>query len=346
MVMRALLAAVICVVAGCTTFEDPSIVLDLRVIAMTASFDTDGRPPPTDASQTESSGPEQVIGIDFEHPNVQTILAQIQPVWIRAFIADPAAHRSLKWKMTLCILGMDDRCDLDHPVIEMGSAVISDPEDSLSAQQPTAELLPDQKLLAILREAVEANPVQALGGIEYGVVIEVSDLADPTQIVYGAKHLRLAGRTPPDRSANVNPFLSYLDAAIQSIGIIIPHCRCSQHELAGCNIPEIDAGTVVTLFPVEPTSIRQEYTAPTLSGGSETLTETITYQWLAGEGGFSDETTGGGHDVLGNQSLLGTEWRAPKKVSTDVYVPIWMIQRDERYGANVLETCMHVVPPL
>ncbi len=340
--MRALLAAVICVVAGCTTFEDPSIVLDLRIIAITATDSEDFIP--GDTSISSSRGPEQVIDVDFQKPSVTEILAQLRPTTISAVIADPAVHRDLVWSMTLCILDEADRCDLAHPTIELGSGLISDPDDSLAIQRPTADIIPDQKLLTILREAVEANPVQALGGIEYGVVLKVSDLADPSVAVYGAKHLRVAGRYPPDRTANTNPFINYLDAAIGGIGILVPRCRCALVETNGCDVPVVDSGAVITLFPVEPESVREEYVAPTLTNGSERLTETIRYQWLAAHGSFSDETTGGGHDVLGNQSLLGTEWRAPRGHTTAILVPIWMLQRDERYGVSVYESCVEVEP--
>jgi len=69
----------------------------------------------------------------------------------------------------------------------------------------------------------------------------------------------------------------------------------------------------VTLYPDETNGTREVYYAPTLSGGSELLTETLTYQWLATAGGFSDATTGGGHDILGNQSLLGTVWQHARR---------------------------------
>jgi hypothetical protein len=337
-----LTAAVICVAAGCTTFEDPSIVLDLRIVAITATLE------PLQASIINATpGPEQVIDIDLtKMPSPSEILAQLRPTTIEVVIADPAAHRDLRWAMRLCILGDDDRCDETHPVIELGSGVISDPDDSLHPQRPNADVIPDQKLLAILKEAVEENPVQALGGIEYGVEVEIGDLVDPAARVFGAKHLRVAGRIPAGRGANMNPYINYLDAAIGGIGILIPRCRCAEFEEVDCNIPEMDAGTTVTLFPVEPESVRETYSAPTLTGGSAQLTETVTYQWLAAAGSFSDETTGGGHDILGNQSLLGTEWRSPRGLREPKRIPIWMVQRDERYGVNVLESCIQVVPPL
>ncbi len=335
--MRRALALVIYVVAGCTTFEDPSIVLDLRIVAMTASLD------PTAPKNQPVLGPEQVIDVDLEHPNPTEILAQLQPTWICGMVADPANRRDLRWKMTVCLLDPGDRCDLAHPVIELGSGLLGDPDDSETEQQACAELVTvqNQTLLTILREAVAANPVQALGGIEYGVVLTVDDPADPTAAVYAAKHLKVSARIPADRVANTNPFIQYLDAAVTGIGLLIMNCRCGNPR---CAAPPVRAGAVVTLFPVEPESVREEYYAARLDGTTAKLIETVNYQWLAGEGEFSDQTTGGGHDVLGNQSLLGTEWRAPRGHSAPVLVPIWMVQRDERYGVSVLESCIEVEP--
>lgn len=333
---RRALALVICVLSGCTTFEDPSIVLDLRIIAMTASLDR--------TVTAGGFGPEQVVEIDFAKPDPIAILAQLQPTEVCGIVADPAAERALRWKMSVCILGLDNRCDLDHPVIDLGSGELDDPDESTTQKRACATLYPDQKLLTILREAVEANPVQALGGVEYGVVMEVDDPLVPGSAVFGAKHLRVAAPIPVTRRANLNPYVDYLDAAVATVGISIPRMRCADPETLGLQIPEVDGGDVVTLFPVEPESTREVYFAPTLSGGTERVTETLTYQWLAGEGSFSDETTGGGHDILGNQSLLGTEWRAPRGLSAPTKISIWMVQRDERYGASVLETCIRVIP--
>ncbi|MBL0215494.1 MAG: hypothetical protein IPQ07_16615 [Myxococcales bacterium] len=332
------LALVICVLSGCATFEDPSIVLDLRILAMTASLD------PFVPLNQPVAGPEQVIDVDLEHPNPTEILAQLAPTTICGYVADPVAHRELRWKMTVCLLDLDDRCDLTHPVIELGSGLLGDPDDSVDPQVPCADLIPDQTLLTILREAVMANPVQALGGIEYGVVLAIDDPAMPGAAVYAAKHLRLAARIPVNRERNTNPFISYLDAAVTGIGLLIPKCRCANALSAACDIPTVKSGAVVTLFPVEPDHVREEYFAPKLDGSAAKLEETITYQWLAANGSFSDETTGGGHDVLGNQSLLGTEWHAPRGHKAQILVPLWMIQRDERYGVNLLETCLRVDP--
>ncbi|MEO7095269.1 MAG: hypothetical protein ABI175_18560, partial [Polyangiales bacterium] len=236
-------------------------MLDLRIIAMTATIDR---------VTTGGFGPEQVIDVDFVHPNTAEIIAQLQPVDVCGLVADPTMHRELRWKMTVCILGVDNRCDLDHTVIELGSGLLDDPDDSDSPKQACATLFPNQqKLLTILREAVEANPVQALGGIEYGVVMEVDDPLTPGSSVFSAKHLRVAAHVPITRRANINPYINYLDAAVASVGIVIPRARCNDAPTIAFEIPEVDAGDVVTLFPVEPESAREEYFAPTLSGGAE-----------------------------------------------------------------------------
>ena len=307
-------------------------MLDLRILAMTASIPATGY------------GPEQVIDVDLAHPDPVEILAQLETTTVCGLVADPAAHRDLRWKMTACLLTEDDRCDADHPQIELGSGLLADPDDSATPQVPCADLIPNQTLLTILKDAVEANPVQALGGIDYGVVLAVDDLADPATNAVAAKHLRIAARIPVTRRPNTNPSIDYLDAAVSGVGLLIPRARCGDPPFVSGVLPQVRSGAIVTLFPVEPDGTHEEYDAPTLDGGSATLTETITYQWLAGNGSFSDQTTGGGHDLLGNQSLLGTEWRSPKQLHEAQDVSIWMIQRDERYGVNVLETCIEVTP--
>ena len=102
-------------------------------------------------------------------------------------------------------------------------------------------------------------------------------------------------------------------------------------------------GDVVTLFPNEANDTRENYAVPGLDGTTILLEESVSYQWLTTYGGWSDETTGGGHDILGNQSLLGSDWTAPF-TNTELDVTLWMIQRDERFGVTPIETCITVVP--
>ena len=155
--------AITAVLAGCTSFEDPTIVLDLRVLAMTADI------------------PDQIVDVDLAMPMPAAILGQLQPTNVCALVADPAQDRPLRWSMTLCLLEEEGRCDRTLPYVELGSGVILDPERATAAQRPCGIIEPTAygpTILALLRAAVEANPVQALGGIDYTVVFSVGAVDD------------------------------------------------------------------------------------------------------------------------------------------------------------------------
>lgn len=339
--MRAL--AIAALLAGCTTFEDPTIVLDLRVLAMTAEI------MPSDRSPFAGLGPDQVVDVDLAMPMPAEILEQLEPTSICALVADPGQQRSLRWSMTLCLLDEEGRCDRTLPFVELGSGVIADPETAATAQRPCGNIEPTAygpTILAMLREAVEANPVQALGGIDYTVVFTIGAVDDRSTDVYATKRLRVSPRIPAERRPNLNPSYAFVDAArAGGISVMLPGTsvasgRCA--ELNEFNLPDLAPGDRLTLFPIETEGTREDYVVPTLDGKTAMLTETVTYQWFANYGAWSDEFTGGGHDVLGNQSLLGSDWLAPGNVTGTLVVSLWMIQRDERYGVQFFETCVKV----
>ena len=99
----------------------------------------------------------------------------------------------------------------------------------------------------------------------------------------------------------------------------------------------------VTLFPAETDGTREDYFVPTIDGTFRTFTETIDYQWLASAGSFSDDFTGGKPDLVGNPVLLATDWFSPR-VDSPLEVQLWVIQRDERFGATAYPVCLRVVP--
>lgn len=329
--MRALAATVTFALAGCGVFEVPSIVLDLRVLAMV------------------SEPPDQVVDVNLDNPVLTDVLGQLGPTQITAYVADPGKSRPLLWSMTLCLVDLEGRCDPSKPYKELGGGVIEDPELATSAQLPNAYLFPDQLYLQMLQRAVRDDPVQALGGVDVTALLRVRGLDEPPEAdVLAAKKIRVVPKIPAGRTANSNPAIVELDSAIPGTGrsIDIVRRRCGD---AATGLPTyLEAGETVTLFPIEKTAppTREQYLAPTLDGQALMLEESISYQWLASAGSWSDETTGGGHDVLGNQSLLGSDWTAPRgAIPTAGYpVSIWMIQRDERLGVNVFETCIVVLP--
>jgi hypothetical protein len=108
----------------------------------------------------------------------------------------------------------------------------------------------------------------------------------------------------------------------------------------------VPPGKKMRLTPVEPPGVRETYVIPTLDGGTATFTESLTYQWSAGHGSFSDGATGGPRDRFGNTPPLWTDWKAPP--ASDLHgmtdIPIWIVQRDERLGVHWYESCARVMP--
>jgi hypothetical protein len=321
---------------GCATFEDPTIVLDLRVVAMTAE------------------PPEQVVDLELsgrEPPDPEALLAQLAPTRTCVYVADPGVTRDLRWSMTACLASDDLRCDPALPQVFLAEGMLGDPEVLADGGRACALIEYDVDpagWLALLGAALRRDPTRGLAGLDYALEVRLGDPAEPAALdVFGVKQARVSARLPAMKVANHNPSLADLQLSVRQVrGESAPRRRCAERD------PEhefkVISGDRVTLFPVEPGQgtdepAREEFTVPTLDGGFETFTETLSYQWLAGAGAFQDPVTGGPPDIFGNETLLGTDWTAPR-VSAPTDVPIWLIQRDERYGASVTQTCIRVMP--
>lgn len=325
--------------AGCATFEDPTLVLDLRVVAMTAE------------------PPEQILDVELagrEPPSpgaLIELLGQLAPTRVCAYVADPEMTRELRWSMTACLPTDDLRCDPERPQVSLALARLGDPEVLPDGGRACALIEYDVDpagWIALLASALQRDPTRGLAGLDYAIELRIGDPgAPPAQDVFAVKQARISARLPATKVANHNPSISDLQLSVRQVrGDSAPKRRCPERDPQDQFV--IRSGDVVTLFPVEPGQgadepAREEFTVPTLDGGFETFTETLTYQWLAGAGAFQDPITGGPPDLFGNETLLGTDWSAPR-VSAMTDVPIWLVQRDERFGASVTETCIRVMP--
>jgi hypothetical protein len=341
-------ALAIIALAGCTTFEDPNIVIDIRALAMHASV------------------PEQVVDIDLNNPpQPADLLQQLRPSTVCMLVADPTNMRRLRWSMTLCPYGDGERCDDDHPQTMIGQGIADDPElgmdpkvcaeaaDKIAAGDSTATIPdgcgcatvnPDGNLLAVLLDALDNDPLRGFQGLDYEVMLRVGgEDGDPKLDQYAAKGLRLAARIPASREANNNPGLMQLQGQLTGGDpFILPFGRCEET----VEPFEMPPDTKLNLLPVELPGAREAYVVPTLDGGSEMFTETLTYQWVANGGGLSSGSTGGPHDAFGNEAPLDTDWTSPgaDKVTEPTDFTIWIVQRDERLGATWYETCLRVTP--
>lgn len=317
--------------AACGRFQDPNTAVDLRVLAMTADL------------------PEQIVDVDLRNPPpAATLLAQLRPAQVCALATDPNFTRRLRWSMQVCNLDSDGRCS-GTPRYPIGDGVIDAPDTTVPEPMLCATIPADGNLLGVLLDVLHGDDFFGLGGLDYGVELRLAgEDFDPTLDLFAFKQLRVSPKIPKERTANTDPYLQPgepLDASVDGATFLpLPMGRCVDQPAPLV----VMTGQKVRLAPIEGAGTRETYVVPTLDGKSQMFTEALTYQWIASGGGFSAGSTGGKRDAFGNSPPLFTDWKAPAMSELVGAGPhdfaIWVIQRDERYGAHWYETCIRVMP--
>ena len=192
------------------------------------------------------------------------------------------------------------------------------------------------------------DQLNGLGGIYYGVDLQIGGVdADPKLDIFAEKALRVMPRIPADIMANHNPTMDGLIASDANADMTNPMPLA----LTSCADPnaqkfEVTPRQKVRITPIETPGVRETYVTPTIDGSERTFTESITYQWVIGDGSLSTGDSGGGHDAFGNPAPLFTDYTAPYAADLDgpEDIPLWIVVRDERLGAAWYEACIHVTP--
>jgi hypothetical protein len=324
-VKRALL---LLAVAACAKFEDPSTVIDLRPIAVSADL------------------PEQVIDISAT-TTADQVLAQLSDTHLGVLLSDLNFERRIRWSAEVCNLDSAGRCDHSAPYETLGSGFWDDPDAPGAPPGGYPLTIPaDGNLIGILYDELQSDTLHGLGGEYFGISLKIGgEGADPSLDQYVGKEMLVSPRIPADRTPNHNPTIDHIDTYVNddmSATYPLPLGRCS--DLTGASPMMVHAKDKVRLQPVELSTTRETYSVPTIDGMTRTFTEAVTYQWLATAGSFSDSTTGGGHDPFGNLAPLHTDWTAPSSVKSPVNVWLWIIVRDERYGLTWYQACVTVAP--
>lgn len=310
--------------AACGSFEDPAIVLDLRILAMTAS------------------PPEQLVVYDPDN----LAATELDEVEVCALVADPAEQRRLQWSMTVCPPQSGRRCWDDRPSLPLlgEPGLLGDPETADDPQLACAYILPGPEVLAILQDTIEHDSVSGFSGIDLTVSLRVvPEGGSEDEAVYGFKSARYSPHLPAERVANTNPYVDHFAIAENGIELAaLRPGRCVDHATPHILAP----GESLTLVPIEPEGVREDYLVPTVDGGSRMFTEYLSYQWLATAGDWTRETSGGARDAAGNEPSLGSTWQAPASEDLDgiTNVSLWVMYRDERGGGRWFESCARVVP--
>ncbi|HET9627140.1 MAG TPA: hypothetical protein VFP84_37530 [Kofleriaceae bacterium] len=332
MVIRAL--AIAALLVGCGTFQDPNVVVDLRVLAV------------------QASPPDQVIDIDItKPPSPADVLAQLVTTQVCALVADPGADRRLTWQMSICPFGANatgERCADPAKTVVVAAGSIDDPDTTVPQPMLCGAVPADASLLGVLLDALADADFGGLGGIDYNLELRVSaegaPIDDPDTTVFTSKTLRVVPRIPATITANHNPTIDHVDMAIagRAGATALPLQRCVENPAP----PEVPPATKIRLTPAEPDGARETYVAATIDGKGQTFTESLTYQWTASAGSFSKGKTGGPHQLSGQPAPLFTDFKTPAAGDLDgpTDLTIWIVQRDERLGVQWYEGCVRAMP--
>ena len=320
----AMAAGVIFASVGCGDFETPSIVLDMRVLSVTAE-------PPEVVAEFDPDNPDDVDLVD---------------VTVCALVADPTRNRRLTYTMGACAPTDNGRCDeVDLPFVPMDGGTVEDPELSDAPVRLCSVLRPSILLADVIEEAVSDPAVVGFGGVLVQVEINVREQGmPPADGLFARKGVLYSPRVPDERVANTNPTLEAIE--VERAGgdpFALPIGRCRD-----ITPPAVAIDDEVTLTPIEPAGVREDYVVPTFDGGVRMFTENLSYAWFSTAGDWSRETTGGPKDFVGNEPPLDTTWTAEFPAddapTEPVEVPLWITQRDERGGIAWYQSCVQVVP--
>jgi hypothetical protein len=315
-------ALLILTLTACGKFEDPNIVIDLRPIAIYANF------------------PEQVVTVDAMSQPAD-ILAQLKNTVLTVVLSDRNFERGIRWSAEVCYDLDDARCNHDSPYEMLGSGVWDDPDLNPFRPFPTLTIPADGNLLDILLDELDNDALHGLGGLTFNLVLRIGgEDADPSLDQYLTKQMMVSPAIPAGRVANQNPTLDGFDTQIDGgEDFLLPLDPCGGQSVPVLVRPE----QKLRIEPIENAATRETYQVPTIDGTTRTFTEAVTYQWLATAGKFSSGNTGGGHDAFGNLQPTHTEWTAPD-VTEGTRVSMWIIQRDERLGVTLWQSCLVVQP--
>ena len=329
-------ALVVSALGACGSFQDPNVVVDLRVLGI-------------------SSDPaDQVVDVDLTNPDPQAVVAQLVPFQVCALIADPGASRALIWSASACERGdsaSGERCataNTSDTTIQLGSGTIPDPDTSVPEPSLCFTVEPNAAFLNLLFTIAQDDDLRGVGGIDANLVLQIggADTTDRSNDIFATKILRVSPRIPAALTANHNPSIDRIDtrptATATAPETPLPLLRCAENP----SPPTLAAGQKLRLTPVEPDGVRETYATPTLDGSSQTFTETLTYQWTVSAGKLSRGKSGGPHDLAGNPAPLFTDFTAPSAKDLDLpaNISLWVVQRDERLGVHWYESCIRVTP--
>jgi hypothetical protein len=300
------LLALLCF-AGCTgSLDEPSLVKDLRILAIQAE--------PPEAVQT----------------------AALPDIALRALVADPRdPERTIAWSWQSCGLTDDLRC---------ASADYAD--DLASEEGPLADIAATLVLDApLLSAAQELDTYLGFGGVT--VVAELALGAGTDEELHAIKQVPVWLALPPGTDPNANPSPPALRHGRlgESRDDVLANWPESETfvDWPEDEVLEVPAGTAVSVEPMNPAEDVEHYAVYRFDLGIEELDESLMYDFLASDGEWTRNRSGGASEIVATETTLASIWTAPAEVPAED-VAMWFVVRDGRGGTSWIERRVRVVP--
>ncbi len=186
------LVACLALLGACDAgFQDPNIVIDLRVLAI----------------RTE---PAEVV-VDFDPANPTNVT--FPTVTVRALVIDPAGPRHA-FRFTACPKQRNLRCDDEVlPHLVFGEGVAEPGQEEITASLDVT--------LDLLEGAIAEDPFGGFGGVPVNLELRVvAEGGDEAAAVYAGKQMVYAPRVPSTRAPNQNP--SFEELTLD--GVVLEGC--------------------------------------------------------------------------------------------------------------------------
>lgn len=301
----ALLAAVL--LAGCDTgFDDPSLVHDLRILAL----QTD---PPEILYPAIAPF---AVPADIDRRTRVTIL-----------LADPeGAGRSLTCTLRSCVLPTSRRCEGEPSTVVLAEGPCGDGEAAFDVDLPAdliAAVQQNDPYFKACRQASKLGLDPPCGYSGLAVWIEVV-VSGGERDLYGLKSLVFAPKDPADREPNQNPAIS---------GLLVDDVLAPAATLPF--LPGVDS----KVEPVRSETSKQAYRLPRYSGGDPIdLTEDLSIRFLADAGSFDPATrTDRPRNILVGSGTteppdMFSTWTPPTSVPDRIR--FWFVLDDGRGGVS------------
>jgi hypothetical protein len=351
--------------AACTSFQDVTTVVDLRVLAIA-----------TDPSEVILS---TAVDLTTSPPTITVDPASIPDILVQPLLPDPIPGRSVTWTLVACPNNPFGAAPpaggggamLGGARSTVGSATCPDnpaltwplvPDPAPAGEARAVRLAPDQLATAFTRDVYPDQTGHLHGGYDLGepLVLQLTATDGVTTVVAVKRVLFWANRVSADQVANDTPRISdvvtYAErdpTTFDPVGDKIP---------LGPGPMEVAQGAHLWIEPQVPAGTAEPYVTTVIDGTTNLAVpdhverERLRFAFYATAGSFGPARTASelplGFMQTGDHVHVESQYNAPASfdgLPVDdmgrADVTVWITIRDERGGESWVQRQLLITPP-